>query len=67
MKPTEFTTALLVRHGHVPGIDPETFRGRTDIGLTECGRRELKSLALSRRHRLRRLAVEDSRCGRGRW
>ncbi|HTX58589.1 MAG TPA: histidine phosphatase family protein, partial [Verrucomicrobiae bacterium] len=28
---------LLVRHGHVEGIDPERFRGRTDIELTAQG------------------------------
>lgn len=37
MEPTELTTLLLVRHGHVPGIEPATFRGRTDIELTERG------------------------------
>lgn len=31
------TTILLVRHGHVPGISPERFRGRTDIELTDRG------------------------------
>jgi broad specificity phosphatase PhoE len=31
------TTILLVRHGHVPGLAPERFRGRTDIELTERG------------------------------
>jgi phosphoserine phosphatase len=34
------TTVLLVRHGHVPGISPERFRGRADIELTERGRVE---------------------------
>jgi broad specificity phosphatase PhoE len=31
---------LLVRHGHVEGIHPERFRGRTDIALTQEGRRQ---------------------------
>jgi phosphoserine phosphatase len=31
------TTVLLVRHGHVPGIEPPTFRGRADIQLTDRG------------------------------
>lgn len=31
------TKVLLVRHGHVPGISPERFRGRTDIELTDRG------------------------------
>jgi probable phosphoglycerate mutase len=42
---TEFTTVLLVRHGHVPGIDPATFRGRTDIELTERGVQEARRTA----------------------
>jgi phosphoserine phosphatase len=37
MTADEMTTVVLVRHGHVPGIDPPTFRGRSDIGLTERG------------------------------
>jgi probable phosphoglycerate mutase len=31
------TKVLLVRHGDVPGISPERFRGRTDIELTDRG------------------------------
>jgi broad specificity phosphatase PhoE len=31
------TKVLLVRHGHVPGISPERFRGRADIELTDRG------------------------------
>lgn len=34
------TRILLIRHGHVPGISPERFRGRTDIELTERGMAE---------------------------
>lgn len=37
MESSKPTTLLLVRHGHVPGIEPATFRGRTDIELTERG------------------------------
>jgi phosphoserine phosphatase len=37
MDTSDVTTVLLVRHGHVPGISPERFRGRTDIELTERG------------------------------
>jgi len=33
MESSAATTMLLVRHGHVPGISPERFRGRTDIYL----------------------------------
>jgi broad specificity phosphatase PhoE len=37
MESSDVTTILLVRHGHVPGISPERFRGRTEIELTERG------------------------------
>jgi broad specificity phosphatase PhoE len=37
MDTSDVTTVLLVRHGHLPGILPERFRGRTDIELTERG------------------------------
>jgi broad specificity phosphatase PhoE len=37
MESSDVTTVLLVRHGHVPGISPERFRGRTEIELTERG------------------------------
>jgi phosphoserine phosphatase len=35
MDPT--TRIVLVRHGHVEGIEPERFRGRTDLELTAKG------------------------------
>jgi probable phosphoglycerate mutase len=35
MDPT--TRIVLVRHGHVEGIEPERFRGRTDLELTGKG------------------------------
>ena len=38
-------TILLVRHGHVEGINPERFRGREDIELTELGRQQARSAA----------------------
>jgi phosphoserine phosphatase len=31
------TKIILVRHGHVEGIDPPRFRGRTEIPLTDLG------------------------------
>lgn len=34
------TKIILVRHGHVEGISPERFRGRTDLVLTAEGRRQ---------------------------
>jgi broad specificity phosphatase PhoE len=36
---------LLVRHGHVEGIDPERFRGREDVPLTAIGRQQAHSAA----------------------
>lgn len=38
------TTVLLVRHGHVDGIDPPRFRGRIDLPLTALGRRQAEAL-----------------------
>ena len=32
------TTIVLTRHGHVEGIEPKRFRGRTDVPLTAEGR-----------------------------
>ncbi len=45
VKPASATTILLVRHGHVPGIEPERFRGRTEIELTERGVAEARKTA----------------------
>ena len=39
------TKLLLVRHGHVAGIDPERFRGRALLELTDRGRAEADALA----------------------
>jgi len=36
---------ILTRHGHVEGIDPERFRGRLDLALTELGRRQADATA----------------------
>ena len=44
------TKILLTRHGHVEGIEPERFRGRAELALTERGKTEAKALA-------RRIAV----------
>jgi phosphoserine phosphatase len=53
VEPNVTTTILLVRHGQVPGIEPATFRGRTDIQLTERGVQQARSTArwLARRFR----------------
>jgi phosphoserine phosphatase len=40
------TTIILVRHGHVPGISPERFRGRSELALTPQGRRQAELTAL---------------------
>jgi probable phosphoglycerate mutase len=47
MRGVSMTTILLIRHGHVEGIAPERFRGRTDLPLTERGLEEAR--ATSRR------------------
>jgi phosphoserine phosphatase len=36
---------LLVRHGHVEGIEPKRFRGRADLPLTSRGRAEASAVA----------------------
>jgi len=39
------TRILLVRHGHVDGIVPERFRGRTDVPLSALGRQQAAATA----------------------
>jgi broad specificity phosphatase PhoE len=39
------TKILLVRHGHVEGINPECFRGRADLPLTGRGLAEAQAVA----------------------
>jgi broad specificity phosphatase PhoE len=39
------TTLLLTRHGHVEGINPERFRGRAELPLTELGVHQAQALA----------------------
>jgi probable phosphoglycerate mutase len=36
---------LLIRHGHVEGIEPKRFRGRADLPLTSRGQAEASALA----------------------
>jgi phosphoserine phosphatase len=38
------TKILLTRHGHVEGIEPERFRGRAELALTERGVAEAQAL-----------------------
>jgi len=37
------TRLVLVRHGHVEGIDPKRIRGRADIPLTPEGLRQARA------------------------
>lgn len=39
------TRIVLVRHGHVEGIDPPRFRGRMDVPLSELGERQAERTA----------------------
>ncbi len=39
------TRLVLVRHGHVEGIEPERFRGRADVPLTPEGLRQARATA----------------------
>jgi len=39
------TKILLVRHGHVEGIEPVRFRGRTELPLTKRGEAQAQALA----------------------
>lgn len=41
----ETTTLLVIRHGHVEGIDPPRFRGRTDVPLTPLGEKQAAAVA----------------------
>lgn len=38
------TKLLLTRHGHVEGIDPERFRGRTELPLTPLGHAQAQAV-----------------------
>jgi broad specificity phosphatase PhoE len=54
------TTIVLVRHGHVEGIEPERFRGRADIALTQLGERQAAAVAARIAARWRPAAVYSS-------
>jgi phosphoserine phosphatase len=41
----QLTKILLVRHGHVEGINPERFRGRADLPLTATGKAQTQAVA----------------------
>jgi len=46
IRETQVTKIILTRHGHVEGIKPERFRGRTELPLTELGQAHAKAVAL---------------------
>lgn len=54
------THIILVRHGHVEGIRPERFRGRTNIPLSVLGRRQAEITARSIAARWKIVAVYTS-------
>jgi broad specificity phosphatase PhoE len=58
------TKILLVRHGHVEGISPERFRGRTDLPLTPEGEQQARATAQRIAARWRPAAIYSSPMGR---
>jgi len=54
------TRLLLVRHGHVEGIEPERFRGRENVPLTALGRQQARSAAAFIAAKWQRLVVYTS-------
>ena len=45
-KPKTMTKIILTRHGHVEGIQPERFRGRTELPLTPRGISQARAVAV---------------------
>jgi probable phosphoglycerate mutase len=41
------TELVLLRHGHVDWHDPERFRGRAELALTDLGRRQARAAAVA--------------------
>jgi probable phosphoglycerate mutase len=58
------TKIILTRHGHVDGISPLRFRGRTETPLTELGRRQASATAARIAATWRPCAVYTSPMGR---
>ena len=58
------TKIILVRHGHVEGISPPRFRGRTEVPLTELGIRQARETARRIGSTWRPAAVYTSPMGR---
>jgi phosphoserine phosphatase len=44
-RPTAVNKILLIRHGHVAGIDPPRFRGRAELSLTALGQQQAQRVA----------------------
>lgn len=58
------TKLILVRHGHVEGIDPPRFRGRLELPLTAKGRAQAESTADKLKAAIKPAAVYTSPMGR---
>jgi probable phosphoglycerate mutase len=58
------TKIVLTRHGHVDGIDPPRFRGRTELPLTPLGRKQATAVAAEIAARWRPAAIYTSPMGR---
>jgi phosphoserine phosphatase len=58
------TKILLIRHGHVEGIEPERFRGRAPLSLTALGRAEAAAVARRIARKRRPSRVYSSPMGR---
>jgi probable phosphoglycerate mutase len=58
------TEIVLVRHGHVDWHDPERFRGRAELALSDHGRRQARAAALEIATGWRVDAVYSSPLGR---
>jgi probable phosphoglycerate mutase len=60
------TELVLVRHGHVDWHDPERFRGRAELALSDLGRRQARGAALAIATTWKPEAVYTSPLGRSR-
>jgi phosphoserine phosphatase len=58
------TKIILTRHGHVEGIEPKRFRGRTELPLTALGRAEAEAVAARIAEGWRPVKVYTSPMGR---
>ena len=58
------TKVILVRHGHVEGINPARFRGRRELPLTPLGRRQAELTAQRVASAWRPIAIYTSPMGR---